>query len=203
MKWLSWKRPQLHLKPTIEKWCIRFPWALNGPPTLGDNLMIQYAIEAALIADEAKLISWSKRSPPQSLEEGPPSNPFYVKRRNSPTQERGEFNVQDTGTPIRSVKVDEDYVDIPAAGRSHSSSLGIKNSSLRTAVLFNKKTPHVLVSEDDSVNRAILKTSLEMDGHDVALTKDGSEVIDTFAICWRDCDITLMDLKVNTVCLPF
>lgn len=142
-----------------------------------------------------------------SLEEAPRSSNRSIKRRSSPTAERGEFPVQDSGVPIRSVKIPEDEVDAPAAaGRSptNPSSLsplsltpGRNPASLKGATQLNRKRLHVLVAEDDPVNRAILKKRLEMDGHEVTLTKDGSEAVETFGASWRDCDIILMDLQVQ------
>jgi len=143
-----------------------------------------------------------------SLEEAPRSSNRSIKRRSSPTAERGEYLVQDSGVPIRSVKIPEDEVDAPAAGKSQLDSSGLSPSSLtparssvslKGAAQFKQKRLHVLVAEDDPVNRAILKKRLEMDGHEVTLTKDGSEAVETFATSWRDCDIILMDLQVQTL----
>jgi hypothetical protein len=126
-----------------------------------------------------------------SLEE--PRSARTVKRRSSPTSERGEYNVQDSGVPIRSVKIDEDEVDVPAANHSPVNS---PVRSLKPAVSMKPKQLRILVAEDDPVNQAIMKKRLSMDGHDVILTKDGAEVVETYSQCWRDCDIVLMDLQV-------
>ena len=139
-----------------------------------------------------------------SLEEAPRSSNRSIKRRSSPTAERGEFPVQDSGVPIRSAKIPEDEVEAPAGtSPKNLSSLSPASltparspASLKGAAQFKQKRLHVLVAEDDPVNRAILKKRLEMDGHEVTLTKDGSEVVDTFGASWRDCDIILMDLQV-------
>jgi CheY-like chemotaxis protein len=121
-----------------------------------------------------------------------------VKRRGSPTSERGEYNVQDSGTPIRGVKVDEEDVDVPAAKQAGNHlSLTPHKNSLKPPLNLKKKRLNVLVAEDDPVNRAILKKRLEMDGHLVTLTKDGGEAVEAFANCWKACDIILMDLQVR------
>jgi CheY-like chemotaxis protein len=131
-----------------------------------------------------------------SLEEGGliPRSKHIVKRRSDPSSERGELDVQDSRMPIRSVKIDEDEVDVPAAIQQVSMSTGL---GLKSPVTLKPKKLRILVAEDDPVNQAILKKRLSMDGHDVVLTKDGAEVVDTYSDCWRDCDIILMDLQVS------
>lgn len=133
-----------------------------------------------------------------SLEEAPRSNNRSLKRRSSPTAERGNFAVQDSGVAIRPVKVDESEVDVPAAGQSAPTSVTASpaRNLLRHAVSFKPKSLNVLVAEDDPVNRAILKKRLEMDGHQVILTQNGSEAVEKFAKFWQNCDIILMDLQV-------
>jgi PleD family two-component response regulator len=98
--------------------------------------------------------------------------------------------------PIRSVKVDEDDVDVPAASLTRST-LSPQRNALKPALPLKPKHLRVLVAEDDPVNRAILKKRLEMDGHDVILTNNGSEVVEIFGQCWQGCDIILMDLQVT------
>jgi hypothetical protein len=133
----------------------------------------------------------------QKLEDTPRSSGnITTKRRSSPTLGKGEFNVQDSGMPIRSVKVDEDDVDVPAASLTRST-LSPQRNFLKPALPVKPKHLRVLVAEDDPVNRAILKKRLEMDGHDVILTNNGSEVVEIFGQCWQGCDIILMDLQVT------
>jgi CheY-like chemotaxis protein len=132
-----------------------------------------------------------------------------MKRRNSPREERnsidrGEYQVQDSGTPIRSVKVDEDDVEVPAAGYTPPSLLA-KKFGVSPTLEYKPEFLHVLVAEDDPVNRAIVKKRLEMDGHSITLTQNGSEAVDAFANIWKQCDIILMDLQVRATiaCLIF
>jgi PleD family two-component response regulator len=103
--------------------------------------------------------------------------------------------------PVRCVKVDENDVDVPAAGQLASPSVSSSPTGnvLRPAVSFKPRSLNVLVAEDDPVNRAILKKRLEMDGHQVILTQNGSEVVEKFAKFWQNCDIILMDLQVCTL----
>jgi len=139
-----------------------------------------------------------------SLDEVPRGNNRNIKYCNCPTAKRRDFPVQDSGVPVWSTKIPEDEADAPE-GKSpnNRSSLSPRNltparspASLKGPESFKQKKLHVLVAEDDPVNRAILKKRLEMDGHEVTLTKDGSEAVETFAGCRRDCDIILMDLQV-------
>jgi anti-sigma regulatory factor (Ser/Thr protein kinase) len=126
------------------------------------------------------------------LEDAPRSTTSRtIKRRSSPNAERGEFNVQDSGVPIRSVRVDEDEVDVPSVGFTVPTS--------KPTVAFKPQRLHIYVAEDDPVNRAIVRKRLEMDGHRVLLTQNGSEIVDAFKNGWRECDIILMDLQVNTL----
>jgi Histidine kinase-, DNA gyrase B-, and HSP90-like ATPase len=137
-----------------------------------------------------------------SLDDVPRSSGIVtnVKRRGSATSERGEYNVQDSGTPIRGVKVDEEDMDVPAAKQAANHSLlAPQKNLLKPPLNLKKKRLNVLVAEDDPVNRAILKKRLEMDGHLVTLTKDGGEAVEAFANCWKACDIILMDLQVRPI----
>jgi hypothetical protein len=129
-----------------------------------------------------------------SLDELPRSSNGLTKRRSTSTSERGEVNVQDSGVPIRSVKIDEDDVDVPAANQFASNLSPAAN--LRPSVSFKPKQLRVLVAEDDPVNQTILKKRFSMDGHNVVITKDGAEVVEIYDQCWRECDIILMDLQV-------
>src|SRR5277367_4227325 len=65
-----------------------------------------------------------------SLEEAPRSSNRSIKRRSSPTAERGEFSVQDSGVPIRPVKIPEDEVDVPAAGKGPNNPSSLSSSNL-------------------------------------------------------------------------
>lgn len=128
-----------------------------------------------------------------------PSGSRQTKRRNSPREERnpadrGEYLVQDSGTSIRSVKVGEDDVDVPAARQIPVSGRAVKPGA-SPILEYKPEHLHVLVAEDDPVNRAIVKKRLEMDGHSVTLTQNGLEVVDTFVNIWKQCDIILMDLQ--------
>jgi CheY-like chemotaxis protein len=134
-----------------------------------------------------------------SLEEASRTNQ-RIKRRDSPTTERGEYTVQDSGVPIRSVKVDEEEVDVPSAnqvaGRQPAITLSPKRPQPRPSVSFKLAKLQVLVAEDDPVNQAIMKKRLEIDGHDVMLTKNGLEAVEAFENAGSTCDIILMDLQV-------
>jgi len=136
-----------------------------------------------------------------SLEDAPRSSSGRaLKRRSSLGQERwsserGEYNVQDSRIHIRSVKVDQDDVHVAAAEQSPASSTLAELAS-SPAIASRPEQLHVLVVEDDPVNRAIVKKRLEMDGHHVTLTQNGSEAVDAYASSWKQCDIILMDLQV-------
>jgi hypothetical protein len=135
----------------------------------------------------------------QRLEDPPRSSGnINAMRRNSPISGRGEYNIQDSFVPVRPVKVDPDDVDVAATAQAKSN-LSPARNTLKPALPFKPKQLRVLVAEDDPVNRAILKKRLEMDGHDVILTQNGSEVVEVFGKCWQGCDIILMDLQVKSL----
>jgi len=187
---------------------IAFLEAANATPR-PDNNQISYSVPVSPERPPHRRQSAESLQPPNprrqsndSIRSGGSTN----SGRSSSAAERGEFLVQDSGVPIRPVKIQEDEVDIPAAGKSpnNPSSLSPSNLtpartpiSLKGASQFKQKRLHVLVAEDDPANCAILKKRLEIDGHEVTLTKDGSEAVETFAGSWRDCDIILMDLQVH------
>lgn len=118
----------------------------------------------------------------------------------------GQYDVEGQGTPIRPVRVPEDF-DSPsladASKKDFSFRPGIAHSSGRASpVELNKKElsadrMRVLVAEDDPVNSRIIKKRLEKLGHDVHLTVNGEECAGTYCEKSALFDIVLMDMQVS------
>ncbi|KAI0142688.1 hsp90-like protein [Xylariaceae sp. FL1272] len=118
--------------------------------------------------------------------------------------------VQDSKTPIRAIKVPDEYTEVPAAPQTGSDS----------RVLFeipDKKTPaaetakpdtsppeeppklQVLVAEDDPVNLKILKKRLEKSGHVVHHAVNGEDCATVYREKSQEFDIILMDMQMPIV----
>ena len=122
----------------------------------------------------------------------------------------GESSVQDSGTPIRPVRLSEDYVpsspDTGSAAADGTPSSAASAKSLKTtAELEGLPQPgptdaehmKVLVAEDDPVNSKIIKKRLEKLGHFVFLTVNGEECSSAYCERTGSFDIVLMDMQVR------
>lgn len=144
----------------------------------------------------------------RSLDSAPDASPRELRLNTG--NRPGESSVQDSGIPVRPVRVSEEFVpSSPAttsasAGGAMSSAASIK--SLRSRAEQEDLPPpgptdaehmNVLVAEDDPVNSKIIKKRLEKLGHFVFLTVNGEEC--SSAYCERSgfFDIVLMDMQVS------
>lgn len=117
----------------------------------------------------------------------------------------GQINVTDQGTPLRPVRVPEDF-ETPSTGiaASFRSSVGAGTNSTSSPVdptpkVMNADAMRVLVAEDDPVNSRIIKKRLEKLGHYVHLTVNGEECADMYCDKSAFFDIVLMDMQVRVV----
>lgn len=121
----------------------------------------------------------------------------------------GESSVQDSGIPIRPVRLADDFVpSSPAsasAGGPLSSAASTKSLQSSTAEREDLPPPgptdaehmNVLVAEDDPVNSKIIKKRLEKLGHFVFLTVNGEECSSGYCERCSFFDIVLMDMQVS------
>jgi len=136
----------------------------------------------------------------------------------------GRESVQDSSTPIRSVKMPDDgYApglenaeqvqsqsrrqpnDSPSPkSKRHSidseDSVSICNQrqSMERAALDSVASIFsVLVAEDDPINSKIIKKRLEKMGHSTSMTLNGEQCVTLFKERSQDFDVVLMDIQVN------
>ncbi|KAJ7202822.1 hypothetical protein GGX14DRAFT_523685 [Mycena pura] len=144
------------------------------------------------------------------------SSPELVPTASKP----GVFEVADSSTPLRPIKVDDFAVNTaasPANGDGHSGSsasdettqrslppksagTGEKTSKLRVLIVEARNLSHLpivflLSTQDDDINRMILAKRLRLDGHDVLTTTNGQEALDKVTID-KEYDVILMDIQM-------
>ncbi|KAI0477181.1 hsp90-like protein [Xylariaceae sp. FL0804] len=124
----------------------------------------------------------------------------------------GSLNVQDSKTPIKPIKVPDEYHDQPSAPQTGESSRVLfeipeKVSSGDASKRTNKPAAsstesgklRVLVAEDDPVNMKILKKRLEKSGHEVYHAVNGDDCATVYKERSRDFDTILMDMQMPIV----
>ncbi|CAJ0547746.1 Ff.00g045000.m01.CDS01 [Fusarium sp. VM40] len=141
-----------------------------------------------------------------------PSNRSPVAAK--PRSEPGSANVLDSKTPIRAVKMPDDYTNVPAKPQTNEQSrilFEMKNTdrpapktateSVTSAGTQVTEQQHleVLVAEDDPINMKILRKRLERVGHGVHHTVNGEDCAAAYRERSNDFDVVLMDMQMPIV----
>ncbi|KAM0252707.1 hypothetical protein ACHAP5_000999 [Fusarium lateritium] len=131
-----------------------------------------------------------------------------------PHGEPGSASVLDSKTPIRAVKMPDDYTDVPAKSQPNEQSrilFEMKNTDrpvARTATesvtsagtqVTEQQHLEVLVAEDDPINMKILRKRLERLGHGVYHTVNGEDCAAAYRERSKDFDVVLMDMQMPIV----
>lgn len=121
----------------------------------------------------------------------------------------GQYNVQDSGTPIRPARVpDIESQERPESRHSRvkfEDIAGLGMPKVQTPAEIEEEEPNmrkhfsVLVAEDDPINSRIMKKRLEKLGHQAYLTVNGEECSSAFGDQAGDFDAILMDLQMPIV----
>jgi nitrogen-specific signal transduction histidine kinase len=124
-----------------------------------------------------------------------------------PHDERGTADVRDSKTPIRPVKVPEEYQDMPSRPQygEHSRVLfEIPNETKSkagpesvTSGGTGEGTLEVLIAEDDPINMKILRKRLERTGHTVHHAVNGEDCATLYKEKPSNFDVILMDIQVS------
>ncbi|KAI0129404.1 hypothetical protein BJ170DRAFT_578823 [Xylariales sp. AK1849] len=120
----------------------------------------------------------------------------------------GTAPVTDSKTPIKPVKVPDDYTEPPSLPQSGQSSrvlfeipdkheAGRASSAPSTSGSSDKL--QVLIAEDDPINMKILRKRLEKAGHEVFHAVNGEDCAAVYSEKPRDFDIVLMDMQMPIV----
>ncbi|KAF4345958.1 cyanobacterial phytochrome B [Fusarium beomiforme] len=131
-----------------------------------------------------------------------------------PRSEPGSAGVVDSKTPIRAVKIPDEYSDVPARPQAseHSGILFEMKSndhpvtkaateSVTSGGTQMTEQPHlqVLVAEDDPINMKILRKRLERVGHGVHHTVNGEDCAAAYRERSKVFDVVLMDMQMPIV----
>ncbi|SCO86979.1 related to phytochrome [Fusarium oxysporum] len=140
----------------------------------------------------------------------PPRSPVATK----PHSEPGSAGVVDSKTPIRAVKIPDEYSDMPQRPQpsEHSRVLfemkgndrpvtKAATESVTSGGTQMTETQHleVLVAEDDPINMKILRKRLERVGHGVHHTVNGEDCAAAYRERSKEFDVVLMDMQMPIV----
>jgi hypothetical protein len=132
------------------------------------------------------------------------------KRSSSPTRaqdERGSLEVRDSKTPIRPVKVPEEYTDMPSRPQYGEKSRVLFEIPSDTKPKAGPESVtsggtgdgilEVLIAEDDPINMKILRKRLERTGHTVHHAVNGEDCATLYKEKPTSFDVILMDIQVS------
>ncbi|KAF4995298.1 hypothetical protein FDECE_12849 [Fusarium decemcellulare] len=154
-------------------------------------------------------ISLGGRSASPSSQE--PRSPIATSASRS---EPGRTEVKDSKTPIRAIKIPDEYTDVPSQPQSSTQSgvlFEIKNpertapkagtESVTSGGTHATEQQHleVLVAEDDPINMKILRKRLERLGHGVHHTVNGEDCATVYRERSAEFDVVLMDMQMPIV----
>lgn len=138
-----------------------------------------------------------------------PQSPVAV---SAPGFHPGQADVQDTKTPIRAVKVPDEYTDMPRkpqggddsgvlfeikSGDRSGSKAGTESVTSGGTHATDSQHLEVLVAEDDPINMKILRKRLERLGHGVHGTVNGEDCATVYREKSAEFDVVLMDMQVR------
>lgn len=126
----------------------------------------------------------------------------------------GLHYVTDSKTPIKPVKIPDDYQEQPEHPAQPSMTSGVvfelgdepapaANATSVDAHVHKASEPQsarlqVLVAEDDPINAKILRKRLEKAGHTVHHTVNGEDCAQSYRGCAGKFDVVLMDMQVSS-----
>ncbi|KAH7021041.1 uncharacterized protein B0I36DRAFT_252535 [Microdochium trichocladiopsis] len=116
----------------------------------------------------------------------------------------GTHPVADSKTPIRPVKVPDEFFDQPRLPQTGQTSKVLFEVPPSPAPVISKSsdkqsTLQVLVAEDDPINMKILKKRLEKAGHEVTHAVNGEDCATVYSETPEKFDIILMDMQMPIV----
>ncbi|KAK5077969.1 hypothetical protein LTR64_003627 [Lithohypha guttulata] len=115
----------------------------------------------------------------------------------------GQHNVQDSGTPIRPVRMEEHEKSPEVKGMGRVKFEELEVPKVQTPSALEEEDPNagfsVLVAEDDPINSRIMKKRLEKLGHSAYMTVNGEECSSAHGEKAVMFDAVLMDLQMPIV----
>ncbi|OBS23727.1 hypothetical protein FPOA_04275 [Fusarium poae] len=131
-----------------------------------------------------------------------------------PRSEPGSAKVMDSKTPIRAVKMPDDYTDMPQKPQPSEQSgilfemktndrpvakAGTESVTSAGTQVTEQQHLQVLVAEDDPINMKILRKRLERVGHGVHHTVNGEDCAAAYREKSKEFDVVLMDMQMPIV----
>jgi CheY-like chemotaxis protein len=133
-----------------------------------------------------------------------------------PRDEIGFVDVRDSSTPIRPIKVPDEYRDMPTQPAGHEQSHVLfelpsdssqkekereTTESVTSSGTLDEPNPllQVLVAEDDPINMKVLKKRLERAGHEITHTVNGEHCATVYQEQSPAFDVVLMDMQMPIV----
>lgn len=121
----------------------------------------------------------------------------------------GSVDIRDSKTPVRAVRIPDDYQDIPSRPQVPDNSRILfemasdKSSKTRSESVTSGSTRdghslQVLIAEDDPINLKLLKKRLERAGHDVFHAVNGEDCATLYKEKPQSFDVILMDMQVSS-----
>ncbi|KAF9768395.1 hypothetical protein IL306_014293 [Fusarium sp. DS 682] len=185
--------------------------ALSTPLSLNDKEGSEYPLSGSVRSGGSSIRPTSRGA--VSLggrSASPPRSPVATK----PPSEPGSVGVVDSKTPIRAVKIPDEYSDVPQRPQpsEHSGILFEMKGNDRPATkaatesvtsggtqMTEQSHLHlqVLVAEDDPINMKILRKRLERVGHGVHHTVNGEDCAAAYRERSKEFDVVLMDMQVS------
>ncbi|ETS78349.1 hypothetical protein PFICI_10411 [Pestalotiopsis fici W106-1] len=165
----------------------------------------------------------SGRPLPFTKDEKHPERPSPHRSTTSPVGETAKYAsgmafVKDSKTPVRPVKVPDDFKDAPPTGQTGQASgvlfeipnrenpaSSVPIASQASSNPSNPSVPddfrklRVLIAEDDPVNMKILRKRLEKTGHTVVHAMNGEDCAAVFTERPQEFDVVLMDMQMPIV----
>ncbi|KAK8065992.1 hsp90-like protein [Apiospora hydei] len=128
-----------------------------------------------------------------------------------PMEEEGKAYIPDTKTPVRPIKVPDEYTEAPPMPQTGESS-GVLYEISDKAKPEARKPPmpvepakdaqdklRVLIAEDDPINMRILRKRLEKAGHHVSHAANGEDCASVYSEQPDAFDVILMDMQMPIV----
>ncbi|KPM42852.1 hypothetical protein AK830_g3674 [Neonectria ditissima] len=135
-----------------------------------------------------------------------------------PKAEPGSTEIRDTKTPLKAVRIPDEFVDMPQQPQPGENSRvlfelpgagGPPSQKARTNSIVSAATDQlqpqdqlqlrVLVAEDDPINMKILRKRLERAGHEVHHTVNGQDCATVYREKSAKFDVVLMDMQMPIV----
>lgn len=187
--------------------------AIQTPLSLNDN-------PTGYFANRSDSKGHSSHTPPRasasgaSLSMSPQSHKVFLTSPKNTREEPGTAEVRDSKTPIRAIKVPEEYHDMPAPGHTGEQSrvlFELPNESSHKPNARNCGTGtrssdsnsiRTLIAEDDPINVKLLRKRLERAGHEVHHAVNGEDCATLYKEDSSSFDAILMDMQVSVGIIP-